>query len=60
MNNTRENPERSDIMPSAGITEILLTSALLVSTLENMRYPLQLKNKFEPQYYKLPPIYYAF
>lgn len=32
-------------MLSSGITEILSASALLVSTLENMRYPLQLNKK---------------
>jgi hypothetical protein len=60
MNNTRENSNRRDLMLSTGITEILLTSALLVSTLKNVRYPLQLNKKFEPEYYNLPPTYYAF
>jgi len=60
MNNARGNPENRDLIFNTGITEILLTSALLVSTLEYMRYSLQLNNKFEPEYYNLPQIYNAF
>jgi hypothetical protein len=60
VNNTRENPNMRDLMLSTEITETLLTSDLLVPTLENMRYPLQLNNKFEPEYYNLPPTYDAF
>jgi len=60
MNNAGGNPENRDLIFNTGITEILLTSALLVSTLEYMRYSLQLNNKFEPEYYNLPQIYNAF
>jgi len=60
MNNARGNPDSRDPILNTGITEILLTSALLVSTLESIRYPLQLNNKFELEYYNLPPTYYAF
>jgi hypothetical protein len=57
MNNARENPDRRDLILNTGITEILLTSVLLVSTLENIRYPLQLNNKLKLEYYNLPPTY---
>jgi hypothetical protein len=61
MNNERGvGPERRDLILSTGIIKILLTRALLVSTLQNTPHSLQLTNKFELENYKFPPTDYAF